>query len=154
MKKPVDIQKVETKGDVSTTQERITPIDTSPRFQHFITFADTVIAGGQNALISAQSHVAFKPRRLVIAPACAKEVIIYDLKVGRNSFMFNYHGVSGTCFPPLPKDKADFETMLRLENLLVMEMDVLQPNCLMSIGVQNITEKPVRFTAMMWGVTR
>lgn len=154
MKKPVDIRKTETIGEVDANESRSTPIDTSPRFQHFIAFSHTLVPAGSNVMICAQSVMPFKPRRLVIPPSIAKDIVIYDLKVGKHSFMFNYQGVSGECFPPLPQDAADIETMLRLESMLVMEVDVLQPQQLMGIGVQNVTEHPVNFTAIMWGLTR
>jgi len=119
--------------------------------QGFLVFPFTVIGPGCIGLISAQPQVPFRPSRLAVDPACASQVSIVDLRVGKNSFFISCGGAPGTLFPPLPIGLSE-QDLARYEQLLSLKIDTCQISQYLSLSVENHSEREVNFRAMFWGL--
>jgi len=106
-----------------------------------LAFPRVSIAGGAQTSIITQPYVVFRGRRLVLGSEsdCA-QLVIHDMKVGKNSQFCNSCALFGGCF-----SNVAFPFRLKL--------DTAQVSQCITLVVENMGEKAVSLSATLFGVT-
>lgn len=124
-------------SDVSTKHEKI------KHQKNILSFEETEIPPLCIKSITSMPvpMVYFKPERLIIPHAVADLLLINDIKIGKYSQLNNSLGISGVVFSerssiPSPR----------------LKMNTCSPSLPITIEVENLTDKPLKFAAIMTGI--
>ncbi len=101
-------------------------------------FSALNVQPGTPAEIEVKPQVLFKGKRLAVAPTIAKEFVIVDIKVGKNSQLAATGEMTAEAFSALAVGTQ-------------MELDTASPGITITLSVRNISIIPHNFYAVLYG---
>lgn len=125
--------------------------DRSTLYKSFISFPNDTIKPGEVLTFRTFSNVPFKPKRLVVCPKYASDLMITSIRSGKWEIFLNTHGVPATAFPPLPTTVEDHVNLKDMEALLELNVDAVMVGETISLVVENIGKQEAVFGALFWG---
>jgi hypothetical protein len=100
-------------------------------------FDQTLVPGSSSLNVTKRPQLIFKPKYLFIPPSIAKDVMVIDLKIGKNSQTVAYGEMPGESFSSL--------------GLITLKCDTCQVGMDITVQIRNKNTQQIQFEATLFG---